>query len=357
MGSACIFAKRPSDGLEDVLGQVDFQRMKNDFAEKSPISDSPELVVPSELATSSRLESLAAVPEEAIWLAKLKSQRTRLAYRNDVRDFMDFIGISTSDELRQVDHRAVIAWESSMRESQLLQPTTIRRRLAALSSLFRHLVQHDVVAINPVRDVERPRVSRRQGHTLAFSQRQARNVLDAPSPHTIQGLRDRAILAVGFQVGLRRAEITSLKVRDLHQNRGFDSLWVHRKGAKRESVAIHPQVAQRIRDYLGAAGHDQEPDLSMFLPLRGNGSTRCPRRALHPDAVNRILKKYSNRICKAKGFSAHSMRATFITTALDNGANLEDVQRDVGHSDPATTKLYDRRGHNPEKSASFFANY
>lgn len=58
-----------------------------------------------------------------------------------------------------------------------------------------------------------------------------------------------------------------------------------------------------------------------------------------------------------RAFAAHSMRATFITTALENGASLEDVQRDVGHADATTTKLYDRRGHNPEKSASFFANY
>ena len=73
--------------------------------------------------------------------------------------------------------------------------------------------------------------------------------------------------------------------------------------------------------------------------------------------VDRVLKKYSRRTGLANGFSAHSMRATFITTALQNGASLEDVQRDVGHADPTTTKLYDRRGHNPEKSASFFANY
>jgi integrase/recombinase XerD len=51
------------------------------------------------------------------------------------------------------------------------------------------------------------------------------------------------------------------------------------------------------------------------------------------------------------------MRATFITTALDNGASLEDVQSAAGHADPSTTKLYDRREYNPEKSASFFANY
>jgi integrase/recombinase XerD len=57
------------------------------------------------------------------------------------------------------------------------------------------------------------------------------------------------------------------------------------------------------------------------------------------------------------GYSAHSMRATFIRTALENGAQLEDVQKAAGHRDPGTTKLYDRRGYNPEKAASFFATY
>lgn len=310
-----------------------------------------------ELSTNCLLDSLAQVPEEAVWLAKPTSRRTRLAYQRDVQDFMKFVGVHTPEQLRRVDHRAVIAWESRMREIQRLKPSTVRRRLAALSSLFAHLVRHGVVAANPVRDVDRPRVSRRQGKTLAFSQRQARQILDAPSPHTIQGLRDRAILAVGFQVGLRRAEITTLKVRDLHQNRGFDSLWVERKGGKRESVAVHPQVAQRIREYIGDAGHELESNGPMFRPTRGNGYIREPARPLHPDAVNRILKNYSRQLRLPNGFSAHSMRATFITTALENGANLEDVQRDVGHADPATTKLYDRRGHNPEKSASFFAMY
>ena len=142
----------------------------------------------SGLPTHCLLDSLAAVPEEAVWLAKLKSRRTRLAYRRDVQDFMKFVGITSPEELRRVDHRAVIAWESHMREVQQLQASTIRRRLAALSSLFGHLVRHGVVAANPVRDVDRPRVSRRQGKTLAFSRRQARRLLDAPSPHTIQGL-------------------------------------------------------------------------------------------------------------------------------------------------------------------------
>jgi integrase len=71
----------------------------------------------------------------------------------------------------------------------------------------------------------------------------------------------------------------------------------------------------------------------------------------------KFLQNYREAIGLERGYSAHSMRATFITTALDNGASLEDVQSAAGHADPSTTKLYDRRGYNPEKSASFFANY
>ena len=71
--------------------------------------------------------------------------------------------ISSPEELRKVDHRAVMAWERLMREEEKKEASTVRRRLAALSSLFTHLVKFGVVAINPVRDVERPAVNRREG--------------------------------------------------------------------------------------------------------------------------------------------------------------------------------------------------
>jgi len=75
---------------------------------------------------------------------------------------------------------------------------------------------------------------------------------------------------------------------------------------------------------------------------------------MDPDAINRVVRKYAAALGLDRGYSAHSMRATFITTALENGAKLEDVQKAAGHRDPSTTKLYDRRRYNPEKAASFF---
>jgi site-specific recombinase XerD len=81
---------------------------------------------------------------------------------------------------------------------------------------------------------------------LPFQKAQVRKVLDAPPEDTIAGLRDRAILSVGLQVGLRRAEI-ALKVGDLHQDRGYDSLRVSRKGGRRDALAINPQTVVRLR--------------------------------------------------------------------------------------------------------------
>ena len=105
------------------------------------------------------------------------------------------------------------------------------------------------------------------------------------------------------------------------------------------------------------SGHAADIDGPLFRPLNHNGRQTERRRRMDPDAIDRVVRKYASELGLDRGYSAHSMRATFITTALENGAQLEDVQKAAGHRDPSTTKLYDRRGYNPEKAASFFATY
>lgn len=309
----------------------------------------------------STLVALAVIPEEEIWLAGQLSAHTRRAYKQDVAHFVATMNIRSAEELRLVTRAAVVAWQNEM-ENQGAKARTIRRRLSALSSLFAHLVEFRRADENPVRDIKRPRVNRRQGTTRAFSPKEARMILDGPNAHTLRGCRDRAILSVGFQAGSRRSEIASLLVKDFHTNAGYKSLHFIRKGGEDLSLALNPQTAQRIEEYLATAGHGLDLGGPLFRPvalenLQKKPRKGEPRRHLHPEAVDRILRKYAALAGLDNGYSAHSMRATFITTALDKGASLEDVQRDVGHADPSTTKLYDRRGYNPEKSAAFFATY
>jgi hypothetical protein len=75
------------------------------------------------------------------------------------------------------------------------------------------------------------------------------------------------------------------------------------------------------------------------------------RRPTDPDAIDPVVRKYAAAIGMTRGHSVHSMRASIITTALENGAQLEDVQKVAGHRDPGATKLYDRLGYNPEKAS------
>jgi integrase/recombinase XerD len=140
-----------------------------------------------------------------------------------------------------------------------------------------------------------------------------------------------------------------------HQSRGYDSLRVSRKGGPRDALAINPQTPAHLRAYLEASGHGADVGGPLFRPLHHNGKRWDERRGMVSYAIDRVVRKYAGELGLDRGDSALSMRATFITTTLENGAQLGDVQKAAGHRDPGTTKLYDRRGYNPEKAASFFA--
>jgi integrase len=119
-------------------------------------------------------------------------------------------------------------------------------------------------------------------------------------------------------------------------------------------------IPKRLREYAPISSSPGMTPMSTGRcsgPLRHNGKRRDERRGMDPDAIDRVVRKFAGELGLDRSYSAHSMRATFITTALENGAQLEDVQKAAGHRDPSTTKLYDRRGYNPEKAASFFATY
>jgi integrase/recombinase XerD len=148
-----------------------------------------------------------------------------------------------------------------------------------------------------------------------------------------------------------------LKVRDLHTTGGYDALRVIHKRGKRDVLIIHPETAERLRTYLATAVHGQDRDGPLFRRLTRSGSEQDMRRPLSPERVEWVMRTYTQQIGLGLGYSSHSMRITFITTALDHGAKLEDVQRTVGHADPSTTQLYDRGQFMPQKSAALMLEY
>src|SRR5436309_10170801 len=117
--------------------------------------------------TAREFQGLTDVPPETEWFANIDNRQTRRAYQNDIKDFMTFVGIARPDEFRVVTRAHIIAWRKSL-EGRALSPATIRRKLAALSSLFEHLCEANAVPHNVVDGVKRPAADANEGKTPAI---------------------------------------------------------------------------------------------------------------------------------------------------------------------------------------------
>src|SRR6266851_1347448 len=140
--------------------------------------------------TPAQFGGLADVPPELEWLANITNPKTRRAYKNDVSEFSAFTRLRQPAELRTITRAHVIAWRKHL-ESRALAPSSIRRKLSALSALFDYLCERNAVAGNPVDGVKRPMSNNNEGSTPALGDAQARKLLDAPPDDTLKGVRDR----------------------------------------------------------------------------------------------------------------------------------------------------------------------
>jgi len=323
---------------------------------------------------------------ESQWLANFASECTRRAYAADVRDFVGFCGFASTSDLQRVGRAHVLAWRHHLQASGL-SPSTLRRKLSALSSLLEQLVDEQLIPFNPSRGVRRPRQESREGRTPALSIEQARALLEAPDDQTLKGLRDRAILAVMLLAGLRRAEVVALKVRDFDLQRGgVAHLRVRGKGGKLRYLQAHPILLARVQRYLaartaaaltgreiqdgqahlrtadggrsGAAGRlngeaqlfvrvsaleaDERDDQ---LSTSGPFARQKPPAALSAGGLaQRIVQPYLAKIgVVGERFSAHALRVTAATLALRERADLNEVRHFLGHACITTTTTYDRR--------------
>ena len=296
------------------------------------------------LLAAERFQRLAEVPPEAQWFANLDCVQTRRAYQNDLRAFMAFVGIAQAQEFRVVTHGHVLAWRADL-EKQGLAGATIRRKLAALSSLYDYLCDANAVTHNPVRGVKRPKVESYEGKTPALADGQARQLLDAPPADTLKGKRDRAILSVLLYHALRREELTKLLVKDVGQaRRGVPHLRVHGKGGKLRYLPAHPDSARLVAAYLKAAGHAKDLDGPLFRPVR-NPRVGHTATALTPGGVySEVVVRYMREVgITGDNMGPHALRATAATNALENHADLSQVQEWLGHASISTTRVYDRR--------------
>jgi integrase len=287
------------------------------------------------------------VPHEAEWFANIDN-RTRRAYRIDIHELMGFVGIGQPEEFRTVTRSHVLAWRKDL-ERRELSGATIRRKLAALSSLFEHLCDANAVTHNPVKGVKRPKVESYEGKTPALGDGQAWALLDA------RGRRQRRVS--GIALSSRCCSTTDCGARSSARSKCGTSTrgagcctcgCMAKAGSSATCLCIlgrrssSPTTSSR-----GARGGDSRRALPAGKEQHGqDGGGR--------DHRGRDAKRVGVNI---EGFGAHSLRATAATNALDHEADIAKVQEWLGHANIATTRLYDRRKTRPEDSPTFKVRY
>lgn len=270
--------------------------------------------------------------------ANIRNKNTRMAYaRASVRflDWCDQRGL----ELSQIEPIVVGAYIEQL--CTQMAPASVKQHLAGIRMLMDWLTTHHILEINPSRSVRGPKHRVIEGTTPAFTPKQARKLLASIDTETITGLRDRAIIATLIYTAGRVGALVSLKVKNFAQDGTQWCLRFGEKGGKVRMIPCRHDLEQFIHDYMAAAQIALEKDTPLFRTV--NRRREITDKGLHRVEISAMLKR---RLKKAKlpdNLSCHSFRATTATDLLSQGISLEDVQYLLGHADPRTTRLYDRR--------------
>jgi len=275
--------------------------------------------------------------------AQIRNRNTREAYLRAVRDFLgwaeDEAGLKDLGDIEPVHVAAWVELKTRSYEAQ-----SVKLQLAALRHLFDWLVTGHVLHTNPASFVRGPKFSYTKGKTPILTPNEARKLIRSIPTDTLVGLRDRALIGLMIYTFARVSAAVNMNVKDVYQKQ--ESLWVrlHEKGGKHHEMPCQHNLKEWLREYIEAAGIAEEKDGPLFRTVdrktRKLGSTRLDRQRAWA-MVKRRTKKAG---IETQGICNHTFRGTGITAYLENPeAKLEHAQQMAAHSDPKTTRLYDRR--------------
>lgn len=281
------------------------------------------------------------------WLAQGFSPNTRAGYLTDVRAWTawcDGHGFDPAKVAVPGDHnpppgsvrRAHLDLWARSCEAEGLSHATVARRLSALASLYRYCADEEWIAANPAVRLKRPRVS--QDSTRLHLDREELHRLIAAA--TADGPRSRALVTLLAVNGLRVSEALTARIDDRGIERKHHVLKITGKGGKRTNVALPPAVVDALDEYQG----DRTSGL-IFTTSTGAPWARSD--------VNRVLGRLCRDAGITKRISAHSLRHSCITAALDAGVPLRDVSALARHASVSTTQRYDRARESLDRHASY----
>lgn len=281
-----------------------------------------------------------------------ENSHTERAYRHAVHRFLahcDELGVPfqkvtpglVSDYLKHLQAQVKTPAGSPAKSQPASKPTK-KLHLAAIRKFFDKAVERHAVMLNPAASVRGPRHSVTEGKTPALDVKQARHLLASIDTADVVGLRDRAIIATLIYTAARVGAVSKLSRDDFYSDGRQYYFRLDEKGGKQRSIPARHDLQEYIEQYLAAADA-AEGGSPLFRSAIRRTKTLSPKGMTENDVLRMAKRRLRDAGLSPKHFKCHSFRASTATNLLDQGVELADVQYLLGHSDPRTTKLYDRR--------------
>ena len=275
------------------------------------------------------------------WALSYTSKNTQQAYLNDLKIFCTFLDEAGVDLLQVL--RTHLDVFSRVHEQYTDSNASVARRLAAISAFYRFLLLDEVIDKSPADYIRRPPVDPDFTATQALTQREALRLLDAATEHS---LRAQTLVDLLLSTGLRISEALSIRESDISEGR----LLITRKGGKKSAVYLPGHTLRNLRELTRTTGSDVEHlNSSETSPLVFTTRTGKPWQRSNVDG---LLRKLALSAGIRKIVSAHVLRHTHATLALEMGVALHHLQDSLGHKDPRTTRRYDHARSRLENSSA-----
>ncbi|UFS70507.1 site-specific tyrosine recombinase XerD [Geomonas sp. RF6] len=249
------------------------------------------------------------------------------AYSRDLGKYLDYLGGTPLQQVRPTH----LADYLSLLKGKGISPRSRARALSAIRTLHRFLVEQGYSETNPTSSTEAPKGIVRLPSVL--SGREVEALLAAPQGEGAIEVRDRAMLELLYATGLRVSELVGLKLAEVNLPAGY--LMTVGKGSKERLVPIGQSACLAVGHYLGEARRTllgEGESRFLFVSRLGDGMSR--------QAFWNIVKRRALEAGVVKNISPHTLRHSFATHLLENGADLRSVQIMLGHADLSSTQIY-----------------
>lgn len=257
------------------------------------------------------------------------SENTRQSYRQDLKQYQQFLESQKLTTFTE-DRFVVLNFLQAQTAAHKAQ-SSITRIISTLRKFYQYLTREGHIQKDPMLQIDSPKQGRHLPAVL--SSEEIERLLKTPDTSTPLGLRDRAILEVLYATGLRVSELVHLKLTDLHLSLGL--IQTLGKGDKERIIPIGDVAVNWINQYLERSRNQLTKGKNspyLFVNFHGNGLTR--------QGIWKNLKAIVQAAGIEKDVTPHTLRHSFATVLLENGADLRIVQELLGHSDISTTQIY-----------------